>query len=107
MPLVPFATVLKRDIHFIKHGHEFGAATATECEQMADAFMFGAINADTHECITPSRQRRKRMNFTNVHFGAAIIVPSILLTFYIPRPDTVLIHGGVANLHAHYCMRDN
>jgi hypothetical protein len=107
MPVVPFASVMERNIHFSRHGHEFGFATPDEYEQVADAFMFGAMNADTHECIQASKPRRNRMDFVTVHFGVAVAVaaPEVLLTFYIPRPDTVIRHGGVPGLFAHYCAR--
>jgi pyocin large subunit-like protein len=35
--------------HFLEHGHEFGAATADEYEQMADTFMNGP-------CLPPMLQ---------------------------------------------------
>lgn len=94
---------MQRDIHFKRHGHEFGTATAREYEQLADAFMFGAMNANTHECVRPNRVLRDRMDFVTVHFGVAVIPRPELVTFYIPRPDTVARHGGAAGLFAHYC----
>lgn|SRR5271166_3888711 len=107
MPSVPFASVMERDIHFRRHGHEFGVGTPDEYEQMADAFMFGAMDADTHECIQASKPRRNRMSFATLHFGVAVVAvpPETLLTFYLPRPSTVARHGGVANLFADYCAR--
>ena len=108
MPLVPFASVMERDIHFKRHRHEFGFATPDEYEQAADAFMFGAMNADTHEGFQMTKPRRNRMDFVTVHFGVAIAVPAVpevLLTFYIPTPDTVTRHGGAARLFADYCAR--
>lgn len=105
MPCVPFANVMKRDIHFRRHGHEFGAATPTEYEQMADAFMFGPMSADTNECVRPNGRLRNRMDFVTVHFGVAVIARPVVATFYIPAPDTVTRHGGVAQLFADYCAR--
>lgn len=105
MPCVPFANVMKRDIHFQRHGREFGAATAVEYELMADAFMFGPTNADTRECIRPNARRRNRMDFRRVYFGVAAIAQPVLATFYIPTPDTVRRHGGVIQLFADYCAR--
>ena len=105
MPLVPFDSVMERDIHFRRHGHEFGIGTADEYERLADEFMFGAMNADTHECIQATKPRRNRMDFATVHFGVASGNPESLITFYIPRPDTVVRHGGVAKLFADYCAR--
>jgi hypothetical protein len=106
MPLVPFASVLERDIHFKRHGPEFGIGTADQYEQIADAFMFGAMNADTHECIRPSGIKRNRMDFVTVHFGVAVVRHDVLVTFYIPTPDTVRRHGGLAQLFADYCAKD-
>jgi pyocin large subunit-like protein len=96
---------MQRDIHFRRHGHEFGVGTAAEYEQMADAFLFGAMNADTHECFRPNGNLRDRMDFVTVHFGVAIRVRPVVATFYIPTPNTVARHGGVAQLFLDYCAR--
>ena len=105
MPRVPFKNVMKRDIHFTRHGHEFGAITPDEYEQMADAFMLahGPLNADTHECFRPNGNLKNRLNFVTIHFGVSEIRNPVIRTFYIPKPDTVARHGGVAQLFADYC----
>ena len=103
MPPVPFKSVMKRKIHFIRHGHEFGAATPEQYEQMAEAFMMGPMNADTHECLRPNRTLRDRMDFATVYFGLAEVARPVICTFYIPRPDTIARHGGAAQLFADYC----
>jgi hypothetical protein len=103
MSPVPFSNVMNRDIHFWRHGWEFGVATAEEYERMADAFMMGQMNADTQECIRPNGNLRDRLDFVTVHFGVAEVRRPVLKTFYIPRPDTISRHGGVAGLFAHYC----
>ena len=105
MRLVPFSSVKERDIHFKRHGHEFGVGTAVAYEQMADAFMFGPMNSDTHECTRPNSKCRNRMDFLTVHFGVATIASPVLATFYIPAPSTVTRHHGVAQLFADYCAR--
>jgi pyocin large subunit-like protein len=105
MPVVPFASVMQRDIHFKKHGHGFGATTAVDYERMADAFMFQGMNATTHECTRPNGNLRNRMDFNTVHFGVAVIRRTRVLTFYIPTADTISRHGGVAQLFADYCGR--
>jgi hypothetical protein len=102
---VPFASVMERDIHFKRHGDEFGLATPDEYEQLADAFMFGVMDSDTHERMRPNGRLRNRMNFLTLHFGVAVVVNPALVTFYIPRPDTVTRHGGVAQLFDDYCSR--
>jgi len=103
MPLVPFKTVLKRNIHFTRHGHEFGAATPEQYELMADAFMLGPMNADRHECLRPNGRLRDRMDFVTANFGVAEVRQPVINTFYIPKPDTIARHGGVAQLFADYC----
>ena len=45
------------------------------------------------------------MDFVTVHFGVAVIARPVVATFYIPAPDTVARHGGVAQLFADYCAR--
>jgi hypothetical protein len=95
--------VLKRDIHFVRHGHEFGLATPEEYERMADLFMLGPMNADTHECPRPNGRLRDRMDFVTVHFGVAEVRKPVINTFYIPKPDTIARHGGVAQLFLDYC----
>lgn len=102
---MPFATATERDIHFKRHGHEFGAASAIEYEQLADAFMYGPMSVNVHECIRPNGTRRNRMHFVTVHFGVAVVNRNVLITFYIPSPSTVKRHGGVAKLFADYCAR--
>jgi len=100
---VPFKSVMKRNIHFTRHGHEFGVGTPEQYEQMADAFMLGPMNADTSERVRPNGNLRNRMDFVTVHFGVAEVHRPVVCTFYIPRPDTVKRHGGVARLFADYC----
>lgn len=105
MPGVPFASVAERDIHFRKHGHEFGAANAAEYEQLADGFMCGALPLNVSECIRPNGTRRNRMHLINVHFGVAIVNQDVVVTFYIPSASTVKRHGGVKKLAADYCAK--
>ena len=96
---------MQRDIHFRRHGHEFGVGTAGDYEKLADAFMFGPMNANTHQCTRPNGELRDRMDFRTVHFGVAVIARPELVTFYVPGPATVARHGGVAKLFADYCAR--
>lgn len=102
--LVPFANPYEKAIHFARHGSDFGAADEDDYERMGDAFMYGPRNADTRECsCPPTGRRRKRMDFVTVHFGAAAATGNVLVTFYIPEPDNVRRHGGVAGLFRVYC----
>lgn len=105
MPCVPFHSAMNRDIHFRRHGREFGATSPEEYESMADAFMFGPMDTDTHECVRPNRRLRNRMNFVTIHFGVGKVRDGILCTFYIPKRDTIARHGGVAQLFSDYCAR--
>ena len=65
---MPFLDALQRDIHFAKHGREFGAADAMEYERMADAFMFDPITADIGECTRRNGRDRLRFGYTSHHF---------------------------------------
>jgi hypothetical protein len=105
MPVVPFSTVYKRDSHFQRHGHQFGAANAIEYEQMADSFMFGVMNGTTQERLRPNGRMKNRMDFATIHFGSAEVARPIVATFYIPHPDTIARHGGAIQLFADYCAR--
>jgi hypothetical protein len=92
-------------LHFRKHGHKVGAATAADYEQMADAFMFGPMNADTQECTRPAGRRRCRLDFRAVHFGVACVVPAFVITFYPPDARTVARHGGMNRYFLYECGR--
>jgi hypothetical protein len=52
---VPFANPYLLQSHFDRHGHEFGATSEQEYEQMADAFMSQAPSPDLHDgvCVNP------------------------------------------------------
>jgi hypothetical protein len=92
-------------MHFQKHGHEFGAADEIHYEQMADASMFGVMNASTHECVRPNGRDRLRFDDANRHFGAACIQPVVLKTFYRVSFLKVMGRGGVMGFFAQECAR--
>ena len=102
---MPFANPKELGIHFRKHGHEVGARTAAEYEQMADAFMLGAMNTDTQECLRGNRVKRCRLDFVTTHFGVALAATPVMLTFYPPRPDTIARYGGILGYFQHECGR--
>ncbi|MCI0403927.1 MAG: hypothetical protein L0212_10450 [Acidobacteria bacterium] len=102
---MPFANTLELDIHFKKHGHKFGLATKEEYERLADAFMFGPMNASTKECIRPNGNDRLRFDFVTVHFGVASVAPEFVRTFYPVERRKVLRHGGSAGYFAYECAR--
>lgn len=102
---MPFENEFERDTHFAKHGHEFGIATAEEYEQVADAFMFGTIEADARECIRPQGTDRLRFGFFTHRLGVACTQPEFIKTFHIVRRRTVLSHRDSAGYFAWQCGR--
>jgi hypothetical protein len=102
---LPFPNALELSLHFAKHGHKFGLATEQEYEQMADAFMFGTMNANTQECTRPRRTRRCRMDFVRIHFGVACITPACVITFYPVDSAFVAANGGVNGFFRNECAR--
>jgi pyocin large subunit-like protein len=46
---VPFHNARQRAIHFVRHGHEFGAANEFDYESMAEAFMASPMHPNMHE----------------------------------------------------------
>lgn len=94
-------------LHFRKHGHKFGLATAADYEAMADAFMFGAMNANTHECTRPNGADRLRHDYIVRHFGVACVAPVFIRTFYPISQAKHIRHGGAAAFFAYECARVN
>lgn len=80
---MPFLDKQERDIHFVKHGHEFGAADAEDYERMADAFMFGALEPDARQCIRPLGGDRLRFGFFTRRLGVACTRPLFIRTFHV------------------------
>lgn len=103
---VPFLNAYERAIHFSRHGHEFGAATEHEYEQMADGFMRRTLSPILQECIRTIRgeQDRVRLHFDTGHFGVAYR-RTILRTFHIKSQAKMRNRGGAANLLAYECGR--
>lgn|ERR1035437_232307 len=96
---------MERAIHFAKHGHKFGARTEIDYEMLADLFMFGAIDADTRECVRPGGINRVRFRTTNLHFGIACVHPAFIRTFYPVSAGHVAYHGGPNRYFAYECRR--
>jgi hypothetical protein len=103
--LMPFTNQIQRDLHFLKHGHKFGAANADEYEKMAEDFMYGPMKISMRECTRPNKAHRLRYNDLNRHFGAACVAPAVLMTFYPVPSRTIHHHGGNAAYFAHECGR--
>ena len=73
---------LKR--HFVRHGAEFGAASADEYEKLADAFMKDPCPRDVLECI---RTNGDRVRFDPKTATFAILTTAgHLATFMIVKP---------------------
>jgi len=96
---------MELNIHFHKHGRKFGIGTVAEYERMADAFMFGQMNADTRQCTRPSGKDRLRHNFANRYFGVACVNPAFVRTFYPVENYIIASHGGQQQFFAFECGR--
>jgi hypothetical protein len=103
--VVPFANPFERELHFTKHGHKFGAKNASEYERMADAFMFGPMALDTHECIRPRNIDRVRFDFATHYEGVACISPEFIRTFYPVGRKLIVRHGGERGYFTYECNR--
>ncbi len=102
---MPFLSNFERDLHFTKHGHKFHAADASEYERMADEFIYGLLDFDTHECIRPSGKDRVRFGFLTHYEGVACRIPEFIRTFYPVRVTTIARHGGDVGYFAYECSR--
>jgi pyocin large subunit-like protein len=98
---------MKRDIHFQRHGHEFGAVDAGDYERMADAFLFGPMEQSTRECHRPNRGSRLRFDTWNRRFGSASVAPVFLKTFYRVQQATINYHGSEMQYFGWECGRIN
>lgn len=91
----------------MRHGHEFGAATEEEYEQMADAFMARTLSQVLQECIRhipPRDPDRVRLHFDMGHFGVAYR-HTILRTYHTKSRAKMVNRGGAAALLAYECRR--
>jgi hypothetical protein len=102
---MPFSDALERDIHFAKHGHEFGAADAGKYERMADAFMFDPIAADVGECIRHNGVDRLRFGYSSHHLGVACTGPVFVRTFYVVGAINIACHRGTRGYFRWQCGR--
>lgn len=98
---------MELQIHFAKHGREFGLLPGQErdYEQMADALMFGVMAGNIGECIRPNNTDRLRIDRRNIYFGVASIVPQYVRTFYVPKPEKLARHGGQHGFFRFECGR--
>jgi hypothetical protein len=70
---------------------------------MAEAFMFNAPNADTHEC-TRFNHDLVRLDFVRRHFGVASL-PTTVKTFYLIDAIGIAYRGGPLGYLTHQCGR--
>ena len=104
---MPFANDMERELHFWKHGEDFGAVDSLEYERLADDFMYGALGIDTHECIRPQGVDRVRFDYGTHFEGIACTQPAFLRTFYAVSLDLIRKHGGEAGYFRYECGRIN
>lgn len=106
-PAMPFCNAWERDTHFVKHGHKFGAADASEYERMADEFMVGPLG-DAREC---SRADHDRLRFGFVTHLECIArtapAPECIRTFYPVGATAIARHGGEAGYFVFECNRQH
>lgn len=106
---MPFANNFERDLHFAKHGHKFGAASADEYERMADHFMYGPLDQDTRECTRPvgpkGKQDKLRFGFVTHYQAVACIMPAFVRTFHPVELRFIAKRGGEAGYFAYQCGR--
>ena len=93
---MPFPSASQRAKHYVKHGHEFGAANEFVYEQMADAFM--SLPANLHlnlvECSrTTGTFDRIRLDGTTGYYGVAYNVLTIR-TFHLKDIAVIARTGG-------------
>lgn len=100
---MPFANAEELSIHFVKHGHKFGAATEADYESMADVFMSQAPNPDLHDCIRHVKTNdRIRLEGATRFFGIAYGVLT-LRSFYPKDASAIAADGGPAGFVARKC----
>lgn len=102
---MPFASPNERAIHFAKHGHEFGAATEIDYENLADAFMGGPLTLTMRECTRQNGTDRLRVNIANDHFGVAVVARNIVVTYYIVPFHRKHRCGGIVGFFTFECAR--
>lgn len=103
---MPFIDAYARASHFKRHGHEFGAITEEEYEQLADAFMARALSPILQECIrimSPD-QDRVRLHFDRGNFGVSY-GHAVLRTYHVKAQGKIRTRGAAAGLLAYECGR--
>lgn len=101
--VVPFANANQLADHAAKHQDEFGAADATEYLAMAEAFCYGPLGPNMHEC-TRTNGDVVRFDFVTHELGV-VAASAIIRTYLIPPPRRVRAKGGEAAYLAWECGR--
>ena len=96
---------MERNLHFARHGAEFGARDEMHYEQMADSFMFGQITVGVTQCVRPNNTDRLRFNDANKHFGVACTGPIFLRTYFLVGAAKIAKHHGGPGFFAYECAR--
>src|SRR5258708_4716897 len=82
--VVPFKHLHDLERHFVRHGKEFGAATADEYEELADTFMTDPLPDDVLECARKNGDR-VRFHPKTETFGV-LATAGYIATFMIVKP---------------------
>lgn len=95
---VPFASPFLLQIHFDRHGHEFGATSEEDYERKADEFMSRPPTADIYDgqCVNhrpTGVYDRIRLHGTTRWFAVAYGVQTIR-TFHVTRRNKIIKAGG-------------
>jgi hypothetical protein len=104
---MPFANDMERELHFWKHGEEFGAVDAMDYERMADGFLYDPLTGNVHECNRTNGRDRVRFDFGTYIEGVACLRPDFIRTFFVVSLGLVNRHGGPTGYFAHECNRVN
>jgi hypothetical protein len=102
---VPFLDAKQRALHYLKHGHKFGAADDFEYEKLADAFMGAPWHPGLHDGVRRNSTRdRIRLDEMTLHSGVAYN-KTILRTYHIRFSYEISRAGGMAGFMAQECAR--
>jgi len=91
---VPFANAIQRQLHFVKHGHKFGAVDEFDYERMADTFMSMLMHPNMFECCRAvGTFDRIRLDGLTRFFGVAYN-GTVLRTFHPRSAASIAAKGG-------------
>src|SRR5689334_204521 len=102
---MPFANDMERELHFWKHGEEFGAGDSLEYERLADTFMHGPMGIETHQCFRPGGIDRVRFDYGTHFEGIARPRTMVIRSFYAVSLRLIRKHGGESGYFTYECGR--